>query len=270
MLCAFAIGTSEFIIVGVLPEVAADLSVDLPTAGLLVTAYAFMIAVGGPVLTVLAGRLPRRGLLIGLMALCTGAAALSAVASNYPMLMIARVLGLLTTIFAFTGMIAAFTYVSPTLREVTGFSSGWVTGVLLVYGLGTVVGSTLAGKVRPESISRVLPIPLAVLGGGLLLQGFLMHAKGTSLIALFLLGASAFTVGPLVHTYLMDRAGPAAGFVASVNISAFNVAAALGPLLGGAVISGGLGLDRGGGDRGGAEPARVRGRAAAAPGTPAF
>jgi DHA1 family inner membrane transport protein len=43
--------------------------------------------------------------------------------------------------------------------------------------------------------------------------------------------------GPLLHTYLMGRAGPAAGLVASVNISAFNVAAAFGPLLGGAVIS---------------------------------
>src|SRR4051812_1265816 len=95
MLCAFAVGTSEFIVVGVLPEVAGDLAVTLPTAGLLVTAYAVAVAVGGPILTVVAGRLPRRGLLIGLMGLATAAALLSSVSHHYVLLMGARMLGAL-------------------------------------------------------------------------------------------------------------------------------------------------------------------------------
>ncbi|WP_308258683.1 MFS transporter [Saccharothrix obliqua] len=345
MLCAFAVGTSEFIVVGVLPEVAADLDVALPTAGLLVTAYAVSVAVGGPVLTVLTGRLPRRSLLIAVMVLALLAAAACALAGDYPTLMAARMvaalaqglffavasqvavaavppekqtaaiakvvngvalstilgipvgtlvgqnfgwrasfalvatltliglvgvalgapkvehepdpgvraslfafgkrtvlLGLLTTILAFTGMITAFTYVAPALRDVTGFSPGWVTGVLLVYGLGTMVGSTIAGRVRPESIPRVLPVPLAVLTVLLLVQGFLLETKVTAVLAVFVLGAAAFASGPLLHTFLMGQAGSAAGLVASVNISAFNVAAAFGPLIGGAVIANGLGF----------------------------
>lgn len=346
MLCAFAVGTSEFIIVGVLPEVATDLAVTLPTAGLLVTAYAIAVAVGGPILTVFAGRLPRRGLLIGLMALATAAALLSATSHSYPLLMSARILsalaqglflsvasqvaiasvpegrqtaaiakvvngialstvlgvpvgtligqaygwrssfllvagltlvgllgvlifcprvehepepgvraslhaftkrtiliGLSTTVLAMTGMITAFTYVSPTLTEVTGFSPTWVTGILLVYGIGTIVGSSLAGRVRPERITRVLPFSIGLLALVLLAHGLLMQDKWTSAISLFLLGASAFMTGPLLHTYLMGQAGAASGLVASVNISAFNVAAGLGPLIGGAVITGGWGLD---------------------------
>jgi MFS transporter, DHA1 family, inner membrane transport protein len=345
MLCAFAVGTSEFIVVGVLPEVAADLDVALPTAGLLVTAYAVSVAVGGPVLTVLTGRLPRRSLLIAVMVLALLASTACALADNYTTLMAARMvaalsqglffavasqvavaavppekqtaaiakvvngvalstilgipvgtlvgqnygwrasfalvatltllgligvvlgapkvehepdggvraslfafgrrtvlLGLLTTVLSFTGMITAFTYVAPALRDVTGFSPSWVTAVLLVYGAGTMVGSTIAGRVRPEAIARVLPIPLAALTALLVLQGFMLETKVTAVVALFVLGASAFSAGPLLHTFLMGQAGSAAGLVASVNISAFNVAAALGPMIGGAVITSGLGL----------------------------
>ncbi|MFI9006349.1 MFS transporter [Actinosynnema sp. NPDC053489] len=345
MLSAFAVGTSEFIIVGVLPEVAADLGVDVPTAGLLVTAYAVSVAVGGPVLTAFTGRIARRKLLIAVMALALVASAGSALAHDYALLMTARMvaalaqglffavasqvaiaaappekqtaaiakvvngvalstilgiplgtligqnygwrasfalvaaltaiglagvalgtpkvahepdpgvraglfafgrstvlLGLATTVLSFTGLITAFTYVAPALREVSGFEPGWVTGVLLVYGLGTLVGSTLAGRVPPDRIARVLPVPLVVLAAALLAQGFLLGSKAGAVVGLFALGASAFTAGPLVHTYLMGQAGSASGLVASVNISAFNVAAALGPLLGGAVLTGGLGL----------------------------
>lgn len=345
MLCAFAVGTSEFIVVGVLPEVSADLGVSLPSAGLLVTAYAVSVAVGGPVLTVLTGRLPRRPLLIGVMALAFVAAAVCALAPDYTVLMAARMLaalaqglffavasqiavaavapekrtaaiakivngvalstvlgipvgtligqnygwrasfalvavltliglagvalgapkvahepdpgvraslfafgrktvllGLATTVLSFTGMITAFTYVAPALVEVSGFSPSWVTGVLLVYGLGTVVGSTIAGRVRTDAIMRVLPVTLGLLMLVLLATGFLLETRLTAVVALFGLGATAFVSGPLLHTFLMGQAGSAAGLVASVNISAFNVAAALGPMIGGAVIAGGFGV----------------------------
>ena len=61
---AFAIGTTEFVIVGLLPTMAADLGVSLTSAGLLVSLYALGVAIGAPVLTALTGKLPRKALLL--------------------------------------------------------------------------------------------------------------------------------------------------------------------------------------------------------------
>ena len=66
---AFGIGTTEFVILGLLPEVAQDLAVTIPAAGMLVSAYALGVAVGGPILAVATARLPRKTTLAWLMAL---------------------------------------------------------------------------------------------------------------------------------------------------------------------------------------------------------
>jgi len=66
-LAAFAIGTTEFVIVGLIPTIAGDLHVSLPSAGLLVSLYALGVAVGAPILTALTARVPRKPLLVGLM-----------------------------------------------------------------------------------------------------------------------------------------------------------------------------------------------------------
>ena len=66
-LAAFAIGTAEFIISGILPPLAADLAVSIPTAGLLVSAYAVGVAIGGPLLTILTARVPPKTLIVSLM-----------------------------------------------------------------------------------------------------------------------------------------------------------------------------------------------------------
>ena len=70
-LSAFAIGTTEFVIVGLLPTIGADLGVSLPSAGLLVSLYALGVAIGAPVLTALTGKVPRKLLLLSLMVLFT-------------------------------------------------------------------------------------------------------------------------------------------------------------------------------------------------------
>ena len=72
MLCSFAVATAEFVLVGLLPEIAADLTVSVSAAGQLVTVYMLVVTVGGPVATVLTRRLPRRSLLAATMALATG------------------------------------------------------------------------------------------------------------------------------------------------------------------------------------------------------
>lgn len=68
---AFAIGTTEFVIVGLVPTIAEQLAISLPSAGLLVSIYALGVAIGAPVLTALTGRMPRKQLLLALMALFT-------------------------------------------------------------------------------------------------------------------------------------------------------------------------------------------------------
>lgn len=88
---AFAIGTTEFVIMGLLPNVARDLAVSIPSAGLLVTGYALGVAVGAPLLAVLTSRMPRKLALQLLMAVFIVGNILCAIAPNYGLLMFARV-----------------------------------------------------------------------------------------------------------------------------------------------------------------------------------
>ncbi|OUL82809.1 MFS transporter [Paraburkholderia hospita] len=88
---AFAIGTTEFVIMGLLPEVAKDLAVSLPSAGLLVSGYALGVAVGAPLLAVVTSKMPRKLALQLLMGVFIVGNVLCAIASDYSVLMIARV-----------------------------------------------------------------------------------------------------------------------------------------------------------------------------------
>ena len=88
---AFAIGTTEFVIMGLLPDVARDLAVSIPSAGFLVTGYALGVAVGAPLLAVLTAKMPRKLSLQLLMGVFIVGNVLCAVAPGYSMLMVARV-----------------------------------------------------------------------------------------------------------------------------------------------------------------------------------
>jgi predicted MFS family arabinose efflux permease len=89
-LAAFAVGTTELIIAGLLPSLAADLAVDIPTAGLLISGYALGVAVGGPIFALVTGSLPRRPLLLCLMAVFVLGNGLCALAGSYWLLLGAR------------------------------------------------------------------------------------------------------------------------------------------------------------------------------------
>ena len=105
---AYAIGTTEFVIVGLIPTIAADLGVSLPSAGLLVSLYALGVAVGAPVLTALTGRVPRKTLLVALMVLFTLGNVIAWMAPSYGSLIVARVLtGLAHGVFFSIGSIIA-------------------------------------------------------------------------------------------------------------------------------------------------------------------
>ncbi|SFC59978.1 MFS transporter, DHA1 family, arabinose polymer transporter [Polaromonas sp. OV174] len=140
---AFAIGTTEFVIVGLLPTVAADLQIGLPSAGLLVSLYALGVAIGAPVLTALTGKLPRKTLLLGLMALFTLGNLLAWQAPGYNSLAAARILtGLAHGVFfsigstIATGLVAKDKAASAIALMFTGLTVALVTGVPL----GTFIG----------------------------------------------------------------------------------------------------------------------------------
>jgi DHA1 family inner membrane transport protein len=116
---AFGIGTTEFAPMGLLPVIAQGLHVSIPVAGLLVSGYALGVLVGAPLLTLPTGRLDRKALLLGLMALFTLGNALSAVAPSYLFLLGARI--------------------------VTSFCHG------AYFGVGSVVAAKLVGKARQAS-----------------------------------------------------------------------------------------------------------------------
>ena len=339
----FAIGTSEFVVMGLITEIARDFRVSEPQLGHVVSAYALGVVVGAPLLAVLGAKWPRRNLLLWLMAFYALANFASALSPNYSwmmafrfvsglphgayfgvaalvavhisapsqrgqavgkvmlglavallvgipfstwigqiyswryvfalvaliavivVVMIARVLpvGLGTAhtdamhelrdfnrapvwlalaigAIGFSGMFAVFSYLSPTLVQVTGVSEHFVPVALAAFGVGGILGSLAggwlfdrygfraAGMVLIWSLLLLLVFPLAARSAWTVLPAVL--AVGT-------MGA----LGPVLQSHLMDVAGAAQTLAAASHHSAFNAANALGPWLGGLAISAGWG-----------------------------
>ncbi|WP_339020802.1 MFS transporter [Aeromonas salmonicida] len=146
-LSAFAIGTTEFVIVGLIPTIAEQLNVSLPSAGLLVSLYAMGVAIGAPLLTALTGKVPRKWLLVGLMALFTAGNLLAWQAPGYESLIVARVLtGLAHGVFfsvgstIATGLVAKEKAASAIAIMFSGLTVALVTGVPLGTWIGQVFG----------------------------------------------------------------------------------------------------------------------------------
>ena len=141
---AFAIGTTEFVIMGLLPDIATDLQVSIPAAGLLVAGYAMGVVVGAPVLTLGTRRFERKSLLLGLMSLFIAGNVIAALAPNYTILMIARVVAALChgTFFGVGAVVAAS--LVPTERQASAIAMMF-TGLALANILG-VPGGTAVGQ----------------------------------------------------------------------------------------------------------------------------
>lgn len=140
---AYAIGTTEFVIVGLIPTIAEQLNVTVPSAGLLVTLYAIGVAIGAPVLTALTGRVPRKLLLVGLMVLFTIGNLLAWQSPSYESLVVARLLtGLAHGVFFSVGSTIATSLVAKEKAATAiaimfgGLTVALVTGVPL----GTFIG----------------------------------------------------------------------------------------------------------------------------------
>ena len=181
-LSAFAIGTTEFVIVGLIPTIAASLGVSVPSAGLLVSMYALGVAVGAPLLTALTGRLPRKQLLLALMALFTVGNLVASMAPGYGSLMGARVLtGLAHGVFfsigstIATGLVAREKAASAIALMFTGLTVALVTGVPL----GTWIGQSFGWQSTFLAVSLLGVIAFA--GSALLVPNTIKNSAPTSL-----------------------------------------------------------------------------------------
>jgi DHA1 family inner membrane transport protein len=111
----FAIGTTEFVTMGLLPQIADGTGVDIATAGHYVSAYALGVVVGAPLIAVMAAKVPRKGLLMALMGFFAVAHIAIALADTYPTVMAARFLaGIPHGAFFGIGSVVAASLVSPT------------------------------------------------------------------------------------------------------------------------------------------------------------
>ena len=203
-IAAYAIGTTEFVIVGLLPTVATDLGITLPLAGLIVSVYALGVTFGAPILTALTGRIDRKPLLLGLMGLFVVGNAAAALSPGYELLLAARVLtafahGVFFSVGATiaAGLVPENRRASAIAMMFAGLTVAIVTGVPL----GTFIGQTFGwratfwgvaglGAVAFAGIAALLPSTLAkappasvmdqvrVLGSARLLIVFAMTALG--------------------------------------------------------------------------------------------
>jgi predicted MFS family arabinose efflux permease len=182
-LSAFAIGTTEFVIVGLIPTIAASLGVSVPSAGLLVSLYALGVAIGAPVLTALTGRIPRKQLLLGLMVLFTIGNLLAWMSPGYATLMAARVLtGLAHGVFfsigstIATGLVPKEKAASAIALMFSGLTVALVTGVPL----GTFIGQTFGWQATFLGVSLLGAI--ALVGIALLVPRHIAGSKPSSLL----------------------------------------------------------------------------------------
>lgn len=341
---AFGIGVTEFAPMGLLPVIATDLGVSIPSAGLLISAYALGVMLGAPLMTLTTGRVPRRTLLIGLAVIFTAGNLLAAISDSYGMLLAARVVtslnhgaffgvgsivaaglvppnrqagavaamfmgltianvvgvplatwagdalgwrasfwgiagvgviviaalrltlpnlpapsggdgiaelralgrgpvlaALALTVIGSSAMFTVFTYIAPILRDATHASVGFITAMLVTYGLGLTVGNWLGGKFADRSVDRTLIVTLASLSAILTAFAFAMPFAIPTSVLVFLWGVASFALVPPLQVRVMAAASDAPNLASSVNIGAFNLGNAIGAALGSAVIAGGLG-----------------------------
>lgn len=182
-LSAFAIGTTEFVIVGLLPTVAVDLAISIPSAGLLVSLYALGVAVGAPVLTALTGKLPRKALLLSLMALFTAGNLLAWQAPSYESLVASRILtGLAHGVFfsigstIATGLVPREKAASAIAIMFTGLTVALVTGVPL----GTFIGQHFGWRETFLAVSALGVV--AFTGSALFVPRNIAHTPPASLL----------------------------------------------------------------------------------------
>ncbi|MET9500353.1 MFS transporter [Streptomyces sp. NPDC006622] len=247
---AFGIGTTEFVMMGLLPDVAHDLGTSIPTAGHLVSAYALGVVIGAPLLAVVTARMPRRTVLISLMVLFVAGNAVSAFAPGYDSLLAARFLsGLPHGAFFGVGAVVATNLVAPDrkARSVSLMFLGLTVANIAGVPVATLVGQHFGWRATFLGVSAIGLAAIAALA--LLIPAGHTHAAPTGglrgeLVALrslpvwLALGTTVAGFGALFSAYsyvtpmLTDAAGYADSSV-TLLLALFGVGATIGNLLGG-------------------------------------
>jgi len=250
-IAAYAIGTTEFVIVGLLPTVAQDLHITLPLAGLIVSVYALGVTFGAPVLTALAGRIERKPLLLGLMALFVVGNTAAALSPSYELLLVARVLSAFAHgVFFSVGATIAADLVPENRRASAiammfmGLTVAIVTGVPL----GTFIGQTfgwratfwgvsLLGVIAFAGIAALLPSTLNKAAPSSLLDQVRVLGSGR-LLLVFAMTALGYGGTFVTFTYLASILEQVTGFQASsvsLILVLYGLAIAIGNIAGGRI-----------------------------------
>lgn len=344
---SFGIGTTEFVIMGLLLDVAHDFHISITLAAGSITAYACGVVIGAPLLTPLLSRYPKKPALLFLMILFSIGNLGCGIAGNMTMLIIFRVItalahasffgissvyaaelapvdkrasavsavflgatlanilgvplgawvgqylgwrytffmvtligilsalavialvpgrqaqpavqsrirdelkvlrhptvlrSLLITALGFSGVFAAFTYIAPMLKTVTGMSEHLIPPVLVLFGVGMVAGNHLAGRLTDGGVRRALLLTLALLIVVLCLFPFAIQTLPGACAAVFLLGAAMFSTIPPLQMQALDSSETGKSMVSSCNIAAFNLGNAAGAWFGGLLLTAGVSL----------------------------
>ncbi|MGW7421892.1 MFS transporter [Streptomyces sp. NPDC054813] len=246
---AFGLGTTEFVMMGLLPDVADDLHISIPTAGHLVSAYALGVVIGAPLLAALTARMPRRTVLISLMALFGAGNALSALAPTYDWLLAARFLsGLPHGAFFGVGAVVATNLVAPERRARSvslmfmGLTVANIAGVPVATLMGqhlgwraTFLGVSLIGVAAMAAVALLIrgadaPAPVSGLRGELTALRSLpvWLALATTVVGF----GALFSAYSYITPMLTDSAGYADSDV-TLLLALFGVGATAGNLVGG-------------------------------------
>ncbi|WP_267433451.1 MFS transporter [Sphingomonas sp. GM_Shp_1] len=146
------------------------------------------------------------------------------------------------TVVGASAMFTVFTYIVPILREETHASSGFVTAMLVLYGIGLTIGNTLGGRLADRSIERTLIGSFAVLATVLVAFAAVMQWPWPAAVAILIWGIASFAIVPPLQMRVMVAASDAPNLASAMNVGAFNLGNAFGAALGGGVIGAGLGL----------------------------
>lgn len=337
------IGTGEFVSMSLLPALAASTGVSVPAAGSYISAYAVGVVVGAPAIAIMAARMPRKSVLVALLAIVTAGNLASAFAQGHVTLLAARFLagvphgayygvacllaaamvpanrkaqaagyvmsglaaanvigvplgtwlgqafgwratfaaigagGILTIILfmlyvpsvvagagaspmrelqglrrpqlwltlavasiGFGGMFAVYSYITPTLVNVSGFALTSVPLVLSLWGIGMIVGNLVGGWLADRALVPAIFGMLVWNAVFLGLFSVVAPSSAGTLVVLFLIGCG-FALVPALQVRLMNVAGEAQTLAAALNHSAFNLSNALGAAVGGYAIAQGAG-----------------------------
>ncbi|MEU6077170.1 Cmx/CmrA family chloramphenicol efflux MFS transporter [Micromonospora sp. NPDC047074] len=340
----FAMGTSEFMLAGLLPDIAVDLGVTVGAAGLLTSAFAIGMVVGAPLMAGFARNWPRRSSLLGFVLVFLAAHVVGAATSSFPVLFATRVVAALanagflavalttatalvapdrkgralavllsgTTIATIAGVpggavlgtllgwratfwavavlclpaavgifsgvsvrtgrdgkgegpalrselawlarprlilvmllgalvnaatFGSFTFLAPIVTDIAGLGQWWISVVLVLFGVGSLVGVTVAGRLSDQRPGLVISV-----GGPLLLVGWLALAMlaespAALLVLVFVQGALSFALGSTLIARVLYESAGAPTMAGSYATAALNVGAAVGPLVAAATLS---------------------------------